>query len=699
MVFRSPPLAPTLTVDSPRSPPREMTGQGDGQVPQGSQNASQESLASAPAWGHSQRPTSPNLSAEPPERLSPGSSRLQSPSDRKVKSASLPPPANRASKPKIPAKPANLLPQDATAAAPRSERAASEQSVSPFNTPPSSPERPSPKQLATRPAPPTPSPRPDRPGTEPPGRRSFDSRPSGPSTPVQHDAREMGFSRSRPGPESSRNTKPLMVQIPPSQPQPAEPMSTVTSAAPKLPPSDNPRDRPGLPPRHAPAQRPSPVSPARQAASTPTAATPTIRTELAPQSTGERPAPPVRRQPSFSRESKPETPTLPERRPRIEPEEGPGPDEAPVRTDYPDASQANRRPPVFNTGPQEIHTRYDTRLLDVCGKYVCTTGYLTRVWDLTTGEQVMSLSHGETVKCLSLSFKPGKTLEDEGKRLWLGTSSGELHEIDIHSQSVVATRSYPSRREVIKILRNKKEMWTIDEEGRLLVWPPDESGTPSLQYSYRSPHERVARGQTFSMAVGDTLWLATGKDVQIYRPNAGDDVSFRVLKRPLGSQHSGEVTSGAYTSKDGGLVYLGHADGKVTVYSSKDYSCLAVVNVSVYKINCLGVVGDYLWAAYKTGMIYVYDTRANPWVIKKDWRAHDSPVSAFLLDSSSVWTLNRLQVASLGMDNCIRLWDGMLEDDWLGKWFTLSCHMLTVQNPKCKVGMFSIAPSGRSVQW
>lgn len=311
----------------------------------------------------------------------------------------------------------------------------------------------------------------------------------------------------------------------------------------------------------------------------------------------------------------------------------------------------------------------------------------------------MSLSHGETVKCLSLSFKPGKTLEDEGKRLWLGTSSGELHEIDIHSQSVVATRSYPSRREVIKILRNKKEMWTIDEEGRLLVWPPDESGTPSLQYSYRSPHERVARGQTFSMAVGDTLWLATGKDVQIYRPNAGDDVSFRVLKRPLGSQHSGEVTSGAYTSKDGGLVYLGHADGKVTVYSSKDYSCLAVVNVSVYKINCLGVVGDYLWAAYKTGMIYVYDTRANPWVIKKDWRAHDSPVSAFLLDSSSVWTLNRLQVASLGMDNCIRLWDGMLEDDWLGKWFTLSCHMLTVQNPKCKVGMFSIAPSGRSVQW
>lgn len=347
-------------------------------------------------------------------------------------------------------------------------------------------------------------------------------------------------------------------------------------------------------------------------------------------------------------------------------------DEGPVsRTDYPDASQANRRPPLFKTGPREIHTRYDTRLLAVCGKYVCTTGYLTRVWDLTTGEQVMSLSHGETVKSLSLAFKPGTALEDEGQRIWLGTSAGELHEVDIPSNAIVATRSYPSRREVIQILRHKKEMWTMDDEGRLLVWPPDESGTPNLQYSYHSPHERVARGHTFSLVVDDKLWLASGKDVYIYRPNAREDSAFKVLKRPLGQQHSGDVTSGTYTTQDGGRVYLGHADGKVTVYSSTDYSCLAVVNVSVYKINCLGMVGDYLWAAYKTGMMYVYDVKTNPWMVKKDWRAHDSPVCGFVLDTSSVWTMNRLQVTSLGTDNTIRLWDGMLEDDWLGEFSIL----------------------------
>lgn len=653
----------------------------DADVLYGSENASRESLASErAARGHFQRPTSPSAAIpaaseqQQPAHLSPAHSGPQSPSDRRVKSASLPPPANRAEKPKIPAKPPNLLPQDGTAlAAARPERTASEERVSPFSTPPSSPERSSSKQQqpsAGRVASLAPSPsRIERPGTEPPGRRSFDDRPPAPDARALQDAREIGFARRRPGPEPSPNGKPLMVQIPPTQPQQPEPMSGASSAAPRRQAGDTPRERPELPPRQPslPPRR-SPVSPSRGQHADGTA-TPTIRTELAEQSTGDTQRSQVRRQPSVSREPRPsDTPSYFDRQPsRAVPEEEEQTlDEAPLRSDYPDTSQANRRPPLLKTGPKEIHTRYDTRLLDACGRFVCTTGYLTRVWDVTTGEQVMSLSHGETVKSLSLSFKPGKSLEEEGQQIWLGTSAGELLEVDIQAQSIVASRSYPSRREVIKILRNKKEMWTIDDEGRLLVWPPDESGVPNLQYSYYSPHERVARNQTFSMVVGDTLWLATGKDVQIYRPNARDDHSFKVLKKPLGSQHSGEVTSGTYTSKEGGRVYLGHADGKVTVYSPVDYSCLAVVNVSVYKINCLGIVGDYLWAAYKTGMIYVYDTGANPWVIKKDWRAHDSPVSAFLLDTSSVWTMNRLQVTSLGTDNCIRLWDGMLEDDWLG---------------------------------
>jgi hypothetical protein len=224
--------------------------------------------------------------------------------------------------------------------------------------------------------------------------------------------------------------------------------------------------------------------------------------------------------------------------------------------------------------------------------------------------------------------------------------------------------------------------------------------TPNCSIAYHTSHERVARGQ-FSMVVDDKLWLAAGKDVYIYRPSARDDAVFKVFKRPLGLQHSGDVTCGTYTTQDGGRVYLGHADGKVTVYSSTDYACLAVVNVSVYKINCLDFVGNYLWAGYKTGMIYVYDTRTNPWTVKKDWRAHDSPVCGFVLDKSSVWTINRLQVTSLGTDNCIRLWDGMLEDDWLGMFLCLVIPVGNRSNLKqtleCKTEMWNFANSANYV--
>ncbi|KAL2863217.1 putative inositol polyphosphate phosphatase [Aspergillus lucknowensis] len=659
----SPQLAPTLTVDSPRSPPRGFGTFGDrgddvrfGRSPP---SASQESSALSSEKASSSRPTTPmNTSPIPTERraghLSPGLS-TSAGSTSEVPSFS---PPHRAPKPKIPAKPAALLFHDLSPSlTPRQPRDSSQDRVSPFSTPPSSPEK-----KPVQPPRPTSRQSPPLSAVEMPSRRSMDRSPAPPPP------RQTSASRRSPVPELPQQTKPLRVQIPngPSV-QPAA-LSSAPLPARLFQKGDNPQDRPHLPPRHASVVRRDGRSPYRQP--------PPLEPPACPKPTsGPEPVrtPKIQRQPSFSRDNKHvPPPSAPERgpvdrqpvRPSLS-QETSIVDEAPVRTDYPDASNTNRRPPVLKVGPREINTRYDTRLMDVCGKHVCTTGYITRVWNLSTGEQLMSLSHGETVKSLSLAFKPGASLEDEGQRVWIGTNNGELHEIDVTTGSIVASRAYPSRREVIKILRHKKEMWTLDDEGRLLVWPPDESGVPDLHYSYHNPYDRVAKGHTFSMVVGNALWLATGKDVHVYRPDARDDTSFKVLKRPLGSHHSGEVTSGAYTTRDGGRVYLGHSDGKVTVYSAKDYSCLGVVNVSVYKINCLGIVGDNLWAAYKTGMIYVYDTHTNPWTVLKDWCAHDSPVCGFLLDSSSVWTMNRLQVTSLGTDNCIRLWDGMLEDDWL----------------------------------
>ncbi|KAK2763206.1 hypothetical protein FQN54_009842 [Arachnomyces sp. PD_36] len=705
----SPQLGPTLTVESPRSPPRSFGQRLDSARP----SLPTESIDSSPALRPSSRSTFNQNGHAATRSTSPtvgsrdaGLSHRDGPENSNFKRSPTAPPINRAEKPKIPPKGSKLLNLEGLGRAPPSQGAprratSSEDRVSPFSTPPSSPERPTASVTNRKPG------KLIIPESNPNHSSTLPKSPQ-PKTPARSSSRG-------PAPEIVRETKPKFNTVtgrhaPSATPQAENPRRPgILNINSKI--SDDPEDRPGLPPRGAApdpgnglsqnsgnradtrtvVDRPrssldvrswppeSEKSPSRRSTAEPGARAP--------------PPPPARRDasrrlandsqpstpqtatpPPFSRETKYTTskpaarqPLQPPQPARDESDDVELPmDDAPIsRTDYPDASQANRRPPFSKSGPHEIPTRYDTRCFDVCGQYACTTGYITKIWDLVTGEQVVLLSHGETVKVLSIAFKPGKDLESEGKRLWLGTSSGDLLEVDIETKSIVSSRTSPSRKEIIKIYRHKRELWTLDDEGRLLMWPPDESGTPNLQYSYSSPYDRVAKGHTFSMIVGDTLWLATGKEVRIYRLTCSNDADFQLLKKPLGQSHTGEVTSGATTTKNGGRVYLGHADGKVTIYSTKDYSCLGSVSVSVYKINCLAFVGDYLWAAYKTGMIYVYDTSTNPWIVKKDWHAHDNPVCGLLLDQSSIWTMNRLQVTSLGTDNFIRLWDGMLEDDWI----------------------------------
>jgi WD40 repeat protein len=341
-------------------------------------------------------------------------------------------------------------------------------------------------------------------------------------------------------------------------------------------------------------------------------------------------------------------------------------------SDYPDSSQVNRRPPRFRRRPHDIATKYETKLFAVCGEYVCTSGYITRAWSLLTGELLMSITHGETVKVTALAFKPAPDVEQEGQRIWLGTHTGELHEIDIPTGTVVVTKNNAhSRVPITKIHRQASEMWTVDEEGKLLIWPAGDDGLPSLTLT---PHIcRVPPGAAFSIIVGKQLWIAYGKEICVFEHNPANRTASQILDKPLMQPNVGEVTAGTMISGQGDRIYFGHIDGKVTIYSCKDYNCLGIVNVSLYKISCLVGVGDYLWAGFNTGMIYVYDTTSQPWKVKKDWKAHEKTIAGILVDRTSIWKLDRLQVASLGTDNLIRIWDGLLEDDWLGMAF-IACQ-------------------------
>lgn len=336
-------------------------------------------------------------------------------------------------------------------------------------------------------------------------------------------------------------------------------------------------------------------------------------------------------------------------------------------SDYPEVTNSNRRHPQLKGSSRGIDTNYDTRLIDICGHYVCTTGHLTRVWDTTTGEMVLSLGYGEKeTRVTALAFKPGANAREEGFRLWLGTSYGDIQEVDIAKLNIVYTKSgVHDRREIIKIYRHQGSMWTLDDGGKLCIWLGDETGLPDLQ---RNPlSHRVPKGHTFSIIIQDTLWMATGKDIRIFRPSASVGAAFSLTEDPLAQPGVGNVTSGAVIGGQLDRVYFGHADGKITIYSTSDFTCLSIVSVSVYKINSLAGAGFYLWAGYNTGMLYVYDTRTQPWTTKKDWPAHSGPILNVMVDRSSLWKEGVLRVVSLGADNVVRFWDGTLEDDWLGR--------------------------------
>lgn len=334
-------------------------------------------------------------------------------------------------------------------------------------------------------------------------------------------------------------------------------------------------------------------------------------------------------------------------------------------SDYPDSSQANRRRPYCKDLPSEIPCRSDVKMFAVCGQYVCTISHSTKVWDIGTGRCIMALQHTEGVRITALAFKPSAKVECEGTVLWLGTSHGELMEVDIASQRVVETRtSAHTKKEVIKIHRCGFELWTLDEGGKIQVWGPDMNGSPNLRNSPTT--FRIKSRHSCSIVVDGYLWVGLGKNVEVFKPTTVHGNAFNVsLQQLTASKPTGDITCAAVLNNQPDKVYFGHSDGKVSIYSRLTLECIDVVNVSLYKINSMCGVGDYLWAGFKTGMLYVFDVRTKPWRALKDWPCSDGPVIEVVQDLTSIWKDGRLQVVSLGADNIIRVWDGMLEDDWL----------------------------------
>ncbi|KAK4185015.1 putative synaptojanin [Podospora australis] len=668
---------PSLTVEPPHSPPKR----GLGGVPTGDRPAFVSADAavkpSSPITAGKQfkipsRPDTPGgipaAAVEP--RKSPRLVPSQPPSpppprrsvelrrERELGHNPIPPPINRAEKPAMGVARFTLFDKPSQPSQPSSQpieiKKRPSPKVSPFNSPPSSRGTPddedTPPMLPARPRPQQHQPPPPPSSSQQGLQRSKTFHVASEPPPLHHSIANKRQGRGEPlTPQITGEARPAL---------PVRPQSIIDSVR----AANSISAPPPRPPRPGVVTNSAAVAQQKRIASTPAAIQPP---PSIPRLNGRSMTVADRMPTRVANDFRPPPPTPVETRPadnqlaRVDP--------AQTTNAYPDTSRTNRSKPYFSKGLHEIHTKYDSRIFDVCGTYVCTTGSYTRAWSVMDGELVMSLAMSEGMKGSSVIFKPGESVDDEGKRIWIGTNNGELLEADVRSQSIVVNRpNAHGRYEIIKIYRHFNELWTLDESGTLHVWGPgpDGSNLPNLAYAPTQTF-RLPKGHMFSMVVGDELWHATGKEIRVFLPTLDGRTQFQVLIRPLSQESAGEVTSGTTIASEPDKVYFGHSDGKVSIYSRSNYACLGIINISQYKINSLAGVGRYLWAGYNTGKISVYDMGQTPWAVKKDWQAHENPVVKLIADQSSFYTLNRYQVVSLGADNMLRTWDGLLQDDWL----------------------------------
>ncbi|KAF4506739.1 hypothetical protein G6O67_006793 [Ophiocordyceps sinensis] len=664
---------PAVTVQPPQSPPKGRANT----LELGSHSPFLDPVFMASQEGHvgppnqtkpPSRPLTPLLPLSAPKSPRPGTWNPPSPPpprrsgeirrEKEAKQAPLPP-APRSNRPMGVRQPPSSLPE------PRgnhmSSRAVISQETSPFNSPPTSPGEvvdEAPPELPRRPRPRGHSDIPSKPklgvdGFEPPPlhpsiamkRMEQDGTPSSPGRGV------MAFPRAsdhrvaiHPKPSSPEFAQQKTPTTPTVEVPPRTPRTTAQATTPKL-------DGHVLPSNRSASQaiaRQFSVPPAGQTA------------DIKPRDKA-----PERGRSENKSKTAPVTATLKSALSALVPGSDSSSTRVGVLTTYPDGANANRRPPLIKKGCHEIQTRFDARVFDVCGELVCTSGQLTRVWNLLDGELVLSLAHTEGVKATVVAFKPAPSADTEGSVLWIGTNLGEIMEVEVSTQRILHSRGgVHGRCDVIRMYRHVNELWTFDEAGTFHVWGPGVDGVPNLN---SHPHQtnKLPRGHTFSMVAGDELWHATGKTIRVFAPSLDGTRPFQVLVRPLTADGAGEVTAGTEVRTHPGKVFFGHVDGKVSIFSAADYSCLAVLNVSSWKINALAGVGPHMWAAYNTGKMCVYDMSESPWIVKKDWQGHEQPVMKMKADPASSYRLDRLQVITLGADNKLKAWDGLLQDDWL----------------------------------
>ncbi|KAH9061982.1 DNase I-like protein [Lactarius vividus] len=301
-----------------------------------------------------------------------------------------------------------------------------------------------------------------------------------------------------------------------------------------------------------------------------------------------------------------------------------GDDEDPKNT-----SRSSRRPPVLN-----CH-RYDTiQVQSQTHSAVVSTGHHVKVYNLSMSDTPVLILDGKDVglkelKATSLEFCPAKVASDKGQL----TGS----KLSIHLYAIT------------RILHYGDAMISLDDTGKEFV----EMLAGKLWTSAREASASGARGP--AIRIYDIL--APGSTIRSVLPT-----------EPVGT-----VTSGTILSSHPNHVYLGHEGGFVTTWLTATDDgipvCEEVVRVQNSDVLCLVGINDRLWVGGRNGTIAAYSLESHPWVMTNNWAAHWNgqtplPLQKIAVDPYSIDKIGKLCVYSIGRDDHVKCWDGLLGADW-----------------------------------
>jgi hypothetical protein len=358
----------------------------------------------------------------------------------------------------------------------------------------------------------------------------------------------------------------------------------------------------------------------------------------------------------------------------------------------PDTSHSSRRPPVLNCHKYDtvqIQTQIHSAIICAAGHvYVTVTGHHVKVYDLSLSESpILSLDHKDfglkEIKATSLEFCPANAAQDKGRYVWIGTKDGNMYELDVTTGQLMGSRVSIHVNAITRIIRHGDKMISVDDSGKVTIWMPGAAGEDLHITSAQVRHSRISDRQAFVEMLAGKLWASARETIAAGA--RGPAVRFYDVLNPgsatrsvLPTEHVGAVTSGTILPSHPNHVYLGHEGGSVTIWSTATDDgvpvCEEVMRISNSDVLCLVGINDRLWVGGRNGTIAVYSVESRPWVMTNNWVAHWNsqsalPLQKIAVDPYSIDKIGRLCVYSVGRDDHVKSWDGLLGADWQGDYF------------------------------